>query len=83
MDPCATLVAAFDAFNACDNDTAIARLFDYYQWRVGGGFEPSGNNHPRGGDHTAALYVSDVLASLERARNSSVQPPITGERSHE
>jgi hypothetical protein len=43
MDPKQALIDADQAISDLDLDTAADRLFDYYQWRTGGGFEPSGD----------------------------------------
>ena len=66
MDPDAALVQADQDISDGDLDSAADRLFDYYQWRVSGGFEPRCYWHqPEAGDQVAAYLVTRLQDARE------------------
>lgn len=58
MDPEAVLKRAADEFRHCQWGEVATALFEYYQWRVKGGFEP------KDGDTRAESLSNRVIDKL-------------------
>ena len=59
MNPERTLNECSQAIAEHDYSTALARLIDYYRWRIRGGFEPVL------GDARAARRADEILVIIE------------------
>lgn len=59
MDPKACLQHCQEAIDRKDYGLATLQLFDYYRWRIGGGFAP------HNGDNTAQLLEDMALTGIE------------------
>lgn len=67
MDPQATLQFAIDALDNEDYSLAMDRLFDYWHWRAGGGFEPpQGDAKARELENSILVCVENMQAYLAR-----------------
>lgn len=63
MDPVACLQECEEALADTDPALGLDRLFDYYRWRIGGGFEP-----PQG-DVRAGRLENQILVAIENLRS--------------
>ena len=58
MDPVVCLDNATKHYNACDYNEALYALWDYFTWRLKGGFQPDG------GDARALQLQRDIAEEV-------------------
>jgi len=78
MDPNATLEAIASAISNKEHGNAVTLLDVYWQWRIRGGFEPSGGDKSAGSlSHSLADRLDDVTRLFELRRILAQDPDLS------